>query len=134
MLLLGRKSAIERLASFFLSLSEYCEEHGENPARLYLPMMRNDIGDYLGMTTETVSRSLGELKRLGIIRVPSPAHVILQDFERLMDLAEDGGGLGSCWNRLADNRTRGSDQGFAARPKVDRLAQTMRGLTARNAS
>ena len=71
MLLLGRKTAQERIASFLLSL------RGRDPMRpprddeVRLPMTRAEIADYLGLTIETVSRVLTRLKKSGVIRTPS---------------------------------------------------------------
>lgn len=62
MLLLGHMTAMERIASFLLNLSE---RRGDG--RVSLPMTRTDIGDYLGLTMETVSRALSQLKSDGII-------------------------------------------------------------------
>ena len=62
MLLLGHMTAMERIASFLLDLSE---RRGDG--RISLPMTRTDIGDYLGLTMETVSRALSQLKSDGII-------------------------------------------------------------------
>ena len=62
MLLLGHMTAMERIASFLLELSER-----RNDGRVSLPMTRTDIGDYLGLTMETVSRAFSQLKSDGII-------------------------------------------------------------------
>lgn len=62
MLLLGHMTAMERIASFLLDLSER-----RNDGRISLPMTRTDIGDYLGLTMETVSRAFSQLKSDGII-------------------------------------------------------------------
>jgi CRP/FNR family nitrogen fixation transcriptional regulator len=62
MLLLGHMTAMERIASFLLDLSV---RRGDG--RISLPMTRTDIGDYLGLTMETVSRGLSQLKSGGII-------------------------------------------------------------------
>lgn len=72
MLLLGRKTAIERVSSFLISWSERstsCPAGTLNTAaeKLSLPMSRTDLADYLGLTTETVSRSFSQLKRDGLI-------------------------------------------------------------------
>jgi CRP/FNR family transcriptional regulator, nitrogen fixation regulation protein len=75
MLLLGRMTAPERVASFLLELSE------RRDARqgLDLPMSRNDIADYLGLTIETVCRVLSAFKRAGAIAIPSPHRIELRD-------------------------------------------------------
>ena len=62
MLLLGHMTAMERIASFLLDLSERRADR-----RISLPMTRTDIGDYLGLTMETVSRAFSQLKSGGII-------------------------------------------------------------------
>lgn len=62
MLLLGHMSAMERIASFLIGISNRFAD-----GRVSLPMNWTDIGDYLGLTMETVSRALNELKSDGII-------------------------------------------------------------------
>jgi CRP-like cAMP-binding protein len=74
-LLLGRKTATERVASFLLEMAgrlEVCPD-----GRIPLPMGRSDIADYLGLTTETVCRSLTEMRQLGLIRVQRTSIAIL---------------------------------------------------------
>jgi CRP-like cAMP-binding protein len=61
-LLLGHMTAMERIASFLLDLSAR-----RSDGRISLPMTRTDIGDYLGLTMETVSRAFSQLKSGGII-------------------------------------------------------------------
>ncbi|EIM29791.1 helix-turn-helix domain-containing protein [Microvirga lotononidis] len=73
MLLLGRKSAVEKIASFLLDMAE----RNEDDRALDLPMSRTDIADHLGLTIETVSRSFTQLERQGIIALPSARHVLL---------------------------------------------------------
>ena len=69
LLLLGRKTAIERLASFIISLSDRAVIRGEPDTPVSISMTRNSIGDYLGLTTESVSRSMTRLKKFGAIFV-----------------------------------------------------------------
>lgn len=88
MLLLGRKSGIERLASFLLRLSQFNDRRGGDPELVYLPMNRTDIADYLGMTTESVSRLFTRLKTMGIVALRQNKFVRLPDLDRLLDLSE----------------------------------------------
>jgi CRP/FNR family nitrogen fixation transcriptional regulator len=67
MMLLGRKTSVERLASFIL---EMVQRLGSVDTSLIdLPMSRADIADYLGLTTETVCRILTEMARSGVIKL-----------------------------------------------------------------
>ena len=63
MLLLGRKTAQEKIATFLLDLAERLHEDDH----VELPMLRSDIADHLGLTIETVSRTLAEFARKGLI-------------------------------------------------------------------
>jgi CRP/FNR family transcriptional regulator len=90
MLLLGRKTAREKLASFLLSLSRRAEERGQPPSPVALPMSRSDIADFLGLTIETVSRTITQLKKAGTIQVPDTAHVVLREIDQLRRMAEGG--------------------------------------------
>jgi CRP/FNR family nitrogen fixation transcriptional regulator len=83
MLLLGRKSAMERIATFLLDLAGRTSENGQ----VDLPMSRIDIADYLGLTIETVSRSLTQLERQGAIEVPAHRRsIVLRDTAALQRL------------------------------------------------
>lgn len=75
MLLLGRKSALEKIATFLLEMAERTADDDA----LDLPMSRTDIADHLGLTIETVSRSFTQLERQGIIDLPSARHVVLSN-------------------------------------------------------
>ncbi|MGB0697584.1 MAG: cyclic nucleotide-binding domain-containing protein [Rhodospirillaceae bacterium] len=90
MLLLGRKSASEKIASFLLALSQRAAERGEAETPVQVPMSRADIADYLGLTIETVSRTLTKFKSSGLIVLPNAASVALQDPLRLREIADGG--------------------------------------------
>ncbi len=83
MLLLGRKSAEERLASFLIDLAGRQDTNS-----LHLAMSRQDIADYLGLTIETVSRLFTRFKRAGLIDLPDRHSVVVQDSVELADLAD----------------------------------------------
>jgi CRP/FNR family transcriptional regulator, anaerobic regulatory protein len=88
MLLLGRKTATERLAAFLLRQSARSERIGWPADPVQLPMSRADIADYLGLTIETVSRTFTKLKEASAIRLPTKNVVELADRERLEAIAE----------------------------------------------
>jgi CRP/FNR family transcriptional regulator, nitrogen fixation regulation protein len=84
MLMLGRMSAPERVATFLLDMFER-----RNATRgLDLPMSRNDIADYLGLTVETVCRVMSAFKRDGAIGIPSPHRIELRDRAALAAIGE----------------------------------------------
>jgi CRP-like cAMP-binding protein len=68
--LLGRKTATERVSTYILNLAQSAHENENSPppqALVIVPMTRSEIADYLGLTLETVSRAFSRLKRLGVI-------------------------------------------------------------------
>ena len=87
--LLGRKTASERLASFLLLLADRTSAaEGKKSAMVRLPMSRSDIADYLGLTKETVSRVISSLKRDRIIRLESLEMIRILDRGGLEQLSE----------------------------------------------
>jgi CRP/FNR family transcriptional regulator len=94
LLLLGRKTALERLASFLLQLGRRMGAAGEAGQEIHLFMTRADIADHLGLTMETVSRGLGRLKRRGAIDLPSSLCVVLRRPDLLRELEEGAGDEG----------------------------------------
>ena len=87
MLLLGRKTAREKIASFLLMLAKRARQRGQEDDPVAVPMSRTDIGDYLGLTTETVSRTFTQLKQDSIIQL-LPNHLVkLAGREALEDIA-----------------------------------------------
>lgn len=84
MLLLGRKSAREKVLSFLLLRARNEHDLDEDEATtLDLPMSRSDIADYLGLTIETVSRTFTALKEEGLIDLPSAQHVVLNNVDEI---------------------------------------------------
>ena len=76
---LGRKTAEERLASFFMVMAERIGKSDGKARAIDLPMSRKDIADALGLTIETVSRQLGRLRDLGLIETSGRSGVRLLD-------------------------------------------------------
>lgn len=88
-ILLCRKSAIERVASFLIYLSKRLGEK----ARIVLPMTRADIADYLGLTIETVSRNITKLRGMGVIALPGGSSIAISDMTLLRQIAECDGAV-----------------------------------------
>jgi CRP/FNR family transcriptional regulator, nitrogen fixation regulation protein len=84
MLLLGRKTSLERVAAFLIEMDRRITAAGVMP----LPMSRRDIADYLGLTLETVSRALSRLHELGIIGFISSnqRQIVLLNRQQLVSL------------------------------------------------
>jgi CRP/FNR family transcriptional regulator len=82
MLLLGSMSAEERLAAFLVNLSQRLTARGYSAVRFVLRMSRREIGSYLGLTLETVSRVFSRFQREGLIRAELKS-VELKDLARL---------------------------------------------------
>lgn len=83
----GRHDAVERVAIFLLGLSNRNAQDGKNPSVITLPMTRLDIGDLLGLSIETVSRSLSKLRKLKKIDVIRATTVQIIDLDGLNALA-----------------------------------------------
>jgi CRP/FNR family transcriptional regulator len=88
--LLGRKTARERLASFLLGMGEQMQARGALAGLVRLPMSRTDIGDYLGLTKETVSRVFTVFKTSGLIRLLAGDVVRIVEPARLAAIADMG--------------------------------------------
>jgi CRP/FNR family nitrogen fixation transcriptional regulator len=83
MVLLGRKTAQEKMAAFLLDLAERLDRDD----RVELPMQRTDIADHLGLTIETVSRTLTQMVRDGLIKLATAGRtIILSDKAALQQL------------------------------------------------
>jgi CRP/FNR family transcriptional regulator, anaerobic regulatory protein len=82
LLLLGKRSAEERLATFLVSLSKRYRARGLSATEFNLPMSRQDIGNYLGLAIETVSRLFAHFQEQGLLTV-NRRRVVLHDLDRL---------------------------------------------------
>lgn len=90
MLLLGRKTARERLASFLIAraaMLPHCAAPGGMAERIHLPMTRSDIADYLGLTIETVSRTLSRFRVEKLIEIPNNSEIVVLKHHALDDIA-----------------------------------------------
>ena len=85
MMLLGTMRAEERLAAFLLNLSQRFTARGYSPAEFYLRMTREEIGSYLGLKLETVSRAFSRFQEEGLIAVQQK-HVRILDIPGLKKL------------------------------------------------
>lgn len=81
-LVIGRQSAIERIAAFLIEMSD----RSGHSHKFELPMPRADVGDYLGLTIETVSRSLTKLKNKRIIKLHGARGIEIMEYRALQNL------------------------------------------------
>ncbi|MEO7504266.1 MAG: cyclic nucleotide-binding domain-containing protein [Sphingomicrobium sp.] len=86
--LLGRKTATEKVVSFLLWLASRCRKHGYLADDVELPMTRTDIADYLGLRIETVSRELSGLRARHMIKLTGMHSLQLLNKPALQALAE----------------------------------------------
>lgn len=85
-LLLSKKNAEERLAAFISNLATRYGNRGFSAREFRLTMTRGDIGNYLGLTVETISRLLGRFQKAGLIEVKGK-YITIVDFDQLYALA-----------------------------------------------
>lgn len=121
MLMLGGMHAHERLAGFLVDLSDRFEARGYSSREFILRMTRAEMGSFLGLTLETVSRVLSQFARDGLIDLRNVKQIRLCDPEKLRRIAGGGDavraeGLG----RLVDSRVRAA--GLPQRVRVVRSA------------
>jgi CRP/FNR family nitrogen fixation transcriptional regulator len=83
-LMLGRKNASERVAGFLIDFAGRVEAHDD----FELPMSRQDIADYLGLTIETVSRTFSQFEHLGLLKAHNSRRIHLSDRHALKDMCE----------------------------------------------
>ena len=88
LVILGRQSALERTASFLVQLMNRRQDG--NREMLDIPMTRQDIADYLGLTIETVCRMLTKLKQSAIIKVPDRHTIVVRNAAALRRASEAG--------------------------------------------
>ncbi|MBJ6372365.1 transcriptional regulator FnrL [Sedimentitalea arenosa] len=93
MLVLGRKTAREKIASLLSIIARrdasLTGDGGVRPMVFDLPLTREAMADYLGLTLETVSRQISALKKDGVIHLEGKRHVTVPDMGRLMEEAGD---------------------------------------------
>lgn len=82
MLLLGKKTADEKLATFLLSFSKRFSDRGFSATEFHLPMSRSDIANHLGLAVETVSRVFSRLQEDGLITILGKV-IILRNIEKI---------------------------------------------------
>jgi CRP-like cAMP-binding protein len=104
--ILGRTTALKKVGSFLLKLSERLSDGIAD--RIVLPMSRYDIADYLGLSVETVSRCLTGLKERGIIKLTGPRRVTIVDREALEE------GSGGIWSDPDEKHRAGFLDGAAS--------------------
>lgn len=91
MMQMGHKSAAARIADFLVSMAERLGGATSGPCAFSLPMSRRDIGDSLGLTIETVSRQLTELREAGLVTTQGRSKVALSDIGALARIAGRSG-------------------------------------------
>ena len=84
MMLLGRKTAPERVATFLIEMESRLSAAGASS----LPMCRRDIADYLGLTLETVSRTISALQASGVVELSGARCIALRKRDRLAAMGE----------------------------------------------
>ena len=85
MVMLGRKTAVEKVASFLLMIAHNIDPEADDKssATFDLPLSRAEIADFLGLTIETVSRQLTRLRADGVIRIELSRHITIDSLARL---------------------------------------------------
>jgi CRP/FNR family transcriptional regulator len=87
LLLLGTRTAEEKLAAFLLNLSTRYKPRGLSATNFNLPMSRQDIGNYLGMAIATVSRLFARFQEEGLLKV-NRREITITDLPRLKGMVE----------------------------------------------
>ena len=93
MLLLGRKTAREKIASLLAIIARRAAGlktmPGKGPVSFDLPLTREEMAEYLGLTLETVSRQMNALKRDGVVTLEEKRRIVVPDFNRLAEETGD---------------------------------------------
>lgn len=93
MLLLGRKTAREKIASLLSIIARrdtgLKAKSAKGPISFDLPLTREEMADYLGLTLETVSRQMNALKRDGLVELGDKRRVVVPNFDRLVEETGD---------------------------------------------
>lgn len=97
--LLGRRHARDRVAAFLLIAAKRLEASGS----FWLPMSRSDVADHLGLTIHTVSRTISDFSRRGLIELDGPQLVRLLDVQALRAIAGDE--VGAAIDRIGTTET-----------------------------
>jgi CRP/FNR family transcriptional regulator len=87
LVLLGSMTSERRLAAFLLNLSQRLSARGYSPSDFRMRMSRADIGSYLGLTLETVSRTFSAFQKLGLLEVDQ-RHIRIADLPGLTRIAD----------------------------------------------
>ena len=87
--ILSRYHALARVGLFLQMLENVQAARGEGAAEIYLPMSRSEIGDYIGVSLEAVSRSFRALSIRGVIVFRNRRHVKIIDRDRLTDIVSE---------------------------------------------
>ncbi|RED12224.1 Crp/Fnr family transcriptional regulator [Pontivivens insulae] len=90
MMTLGRKTAIEKVASFLLLIAAHLDPEREEAAAVTfdIPLTRADMADFLGLTIETVSRQMTRLRKLDLITIKQNRTITIPDVDRLAEIAD----------------------------------------------
>lgn len=89
LMVLGRKTATERIATVLLRLSERIGKKRDAGCALDLPMTRSDLADYTGLTTETVSRTISHMKKQGVVDTAGVRGLTIPRVEALAGICGD---------------------------------------------
>ncbi len=84
---LGRRSPIERLASLLIEFNDRGMGAKDGSCEVRIPIGRDEIGDYIGLESETVSRQFTRLKSDGYISLASPSRIVVRDWHALQQLS-----------------------------------------------